>query len=193
MALWDDLLAEVIVLTNRRDRVAETGIFLRKAVRDLHNAGRFWRDLASVTIPDLPQTQVQEIDLSVHAPLFRKAASLAPAGLPDNWLTPVGIDEMLDVDNYIKPNIYWGFGNAIRVRASTPQSSYILQYWAYPAVTPTTFNSWIAANHRDAIVVRAAAAVLRSVNEAEQASRLETLAATLQAEVVSNNTLIEGH
>lgn len=188
MALWDDLLEEVGTLTNRSHLVAESAIALRQAVRKAHASGRFWRDLVEVPVTSLAIQQVQEISLDVHAPRFRQTAYIKSNTLNDVYFNPVAIDDLLDADDYSRVNVYWGFGNTLRVRARMAEDNYLLAYYQYPITSPTAaFTSWIANEFRDLIVVNAALNVLGVVGEQEIKGTLERLAASLRAEFIQQN------
>lgn len=192
MATWAELLTEIYSLTNRPDRVAETNLALRQAVRLAHKSGKFWRDLVSTTVT-LPVAQVQEIDIASWAPNFRGVATLGSATNELAVFNPVTIDDLLDSDNYARTNVYWGIGTKINIRAANPEELYTLRYYKYPIVFPTaSFNSWIADQHADLLILWAAASVLGSLGENDIRDRLNALALVELRELQNSNIEIVG-
>jgi hypothetical protein len=192
MATWQELLDEIYVLTNRSDLVAETGLALRQAVRIGHKSGKFWRDLQETTVPVL-SAQVQEIDIPSYMPSFRAIALIRGETNDQIQFSPVGIDDLLDNDGYNRTNVYWGVGSKLMLRAATPELNYRVMYYKYPIVFPTAqFNSWIADQHADFLILWSAVNVLSSIGEQEIKSRLEPLAAVELAELQKSNIEIVG-
>lgn len=188
MSLWTDLLAEINAITTRGELVIETGVALRKAIRSAHSSARFFRDMTEVTISGLTVTQVQEINLDINAPRFRQVVYLRSAERLDKYYTPIAIDELIDSEGYGRTDAYWGIGTMLRVRANAPEAAYVLGYTQYPVVFPTeVFNSWIANEFRDLLVLKAAANVLGMVGEQEIRGRCEAMAAELQREMIATN------
>lgn len=186
MALWDDLVTETYDLTKRPDLVQDTVVALRTATRKAHRVGKFWRDLAETTVSPA-SAEVQEVDIATDAPRFRSVALLHPLDRSDLEFDPVTIDDLLDSDGYRRTNVYWGFGDKLRIRAESPWTSYRLSYFRDPIVVPASYNSWIANEHREVITTWAAVLVLGGVNESEIAGRLERLLAISIADLRSDN------
>lgn len=188
MALWDDLLVEIYAITSRPDLVTETAMSLRKATRNVHASGRFWRDAIAVPLSGVVVAQVQDVNLELYAPRFRKVISLTAGSNVDHFLTPVNIDELLDNDNYARTNIFWGLGTSLRIRAASPNTDYILTYLRYPEVFPAAaYATWIANEFRDLLVLKAAIAVLNLSGEQEMIPRFSEMVNEMQRELVQAN------
>jgi hypothetical protein len=190
VALWDDLIGEVNSLTKRPDLVTYSNLALRQAVRTAHKSGKFWRDIVSVTV-NIAQDTVQELDILANTTRFRQAAYVK-AGTCDIYYDPVTIDDLLDADKFVRQDIYWAFGSIIKIRACSPQDSYELAYFQYPDVNPSTFNDWIADQHRDLLTMWAAMTVLGSVGEQEIRGNLEKLALLQLADLQQDSLEIVG-
>lgn len=187
MKSWNELITEIYTLTNRPDLVGETSLALRQAVRSAHKSGKYWRDLVEVPVT-ISVDQIQIIDLTVFAPRFRGLAYLRPTEYQDLYFDEVEISGLLDADGYANTNTFWGFGNQLRLRAANPVANYTLAYYRYPTVFPTdAFNSWIAEDHEDLLILWAAMAVLGMVGETDIRGRLEQLALTALANLQQDN------
>jgi hypothetical protein len=194
VALWDDLLSEVYTATNRPDLVSETSMALRQATRQAHKAGKFWKDLQEVSLQNLlTDTSTQELSLPSITTRFRQAAYLRYGEQEDKYLTPISVDDLLDPEGVGRTDVYWGFGTNIRIRARSPQSSYVLGYYSYPSVTPSSnYYTWIAEDHSDVLVLGAAVTVLGLIGEQEIKQRIEQLYAIAYADLISDNLEIQG-
>ena len=190
---WAELLDEIYTLTKRSDLVAETGVALRNAVRMAHKSGKFWRDLAQVTINNLALDTVQEVDIPTYLPRLKQVAYIRSTANNDLQLKEVRIDDLLDEDNYARTNVYWGLGTKLKIRAYAAEASYQVAYWRYPVVSPSTaFDSWIAEDHSDALILPAATTVLQMIGENEIRAKLEPLAAQAMRDLIEDNLEMQG-
>lgn len=194
MALWEDLVDEIYSLTGRSDLVVETAAALRQATRQAHKAHKFWRDLREVTLRGLSTaTQLQEISLANVSSRFRQMVYLYPAGRADLPLTPVAVDDLLHPEGYLRQHVCWGFGAYLRLRPYSLSDSYVLGFYEYPLLTPTSsYSTWIADSHSDVLTLGAASIVLAQVGEQEIAGRLDRLYAIAYADLVQDNLEIQG-
>lgn len=198
MALWDDLITEIYSLTARPDLTAETQIALRNSVRAAHKSGKYWRDLTTVTVgsdatPLVTTNSIQTIDLPTYCPNFRQLAYLK-SGTQDKQYRGIMIDDLIDPDNFYRTDVYYGFGQTIKLRAAYPENSYELAYYQYPVVSPTSsFASWIADQHRDLLTLWAACTVLAIVGETDIKTRLESSAAIEFANLQQDNLGVLGN
>jgi hypothetical protein len=193
MATWAEMIDEIYERTKRPDLVIETAQHLKMATRIAHKSGKFWRDLQKVVISALPLDQVQEITLESVAPRLRAISSLTSTANERVEYDPIAADDLLDVDGYLRTNVYWGFGATLQVRAAAPESSLTLRYFQYPIVaTPSTYNSWIANEHSDLLVNLAASNLLASVGEQEIAGRVSAMAALQLQDLKEDNIEIVG-
>lgn len=191
MALWDELIAEAVVLTKRPDLVNYGNLALRQAIRMAHKSGKYWRDLVELTVSPAVQT-VQEIDLAAETTRFRQVAYLR-SGTTDKWYDPITVDDLIDADRYPRQDVYYGFGDKIMIRSRGPEESYRLAYYQYPVVSPTSsFASWIADEHRDLLVLWTAMTILGTVGETEIRGTLEKLALIALADLQGDSLEIIG-
>ncbi len=192
MATWAELITEIYSLTNRPDLVAETNLALRQAVRIGHKSAKFWRDLQEVTVPALV-AQVQEIDIPSYMPQFRAIALLRSEANDQIEFKDVTIGDLLDNDGVSRTDVYWGVGTKLKLRAAAPEANYRVMYYKYPIVFPTaSFNSWLAEEHSDFLILWSAINVLSAVGEQEIKSRLEPLAAVELSALQKSNIEIVG-
>lgn len=191
MALWDELIAEAVVLTKRPDLVAYGALALRQAIRMAHKSGKYWRDLVKVTVTPTVQA-LQEVDLVATTTRFRQVAYLKSSGT-DKFYDPVTVDDLIDADRYVRTDVYYGFGDKLMIRSRGPEESYELAYYQYPIVSPTSsFDSWIADQHRDLLVLWTAMTILGTVGETEIRGTLEKLALVALADLQSDSLEIVG-
>lgn len=192
MALWDDLRGEVKTIINKSTLDAEIDLAMRQAIRAAHKSGKYWRDLAEVSLT-LPTTDaVQSVDLSTYAPNFRQTAYLKIAD-QDIYYSPVQIDDLVDADGFVRANIYWGLGASLKIRGESPMEQMKLCYYRYPIVSPlASMDSWIADQHRDLIVAWTASTILGMIGEQEIKGRMDTLAAIAFADLQQDNLEIHG-
>lgn len=189
---WAEVVTEVGIWTSRPDMVTETNLAIRQAIRRLHRSARFWRDLvvASVTPTDVViGTGNQQIDLSDLAN-YRQAAYLRYP-LQDAFLKPVDIADLLDQDNYLQDGVYWGMGNNLQIRTTTPQTTYVLAYLTHPNVVGNDSDSWLFLNYQDAVTLVAAAIILKLIGEDEIRTKVEALAAEEIRNIVQDNLEVE--
>ena len=193
MSTFAEIRTDVIAWTNRSKMVAETNMAIKQAIRTAHKAGKFWRDLQVLPLTGVSTASaIQSIDLASSAPFYRQIAYVKPATL-DMQYTAIGIDELFDPDKYYRLDVYYGVGNALNIRASSPATSIDIAYYSYPNITDTeTFSNWMTANHADLITLWAAATMLALVGEQEVKTRVEALSKLAYQDMIDDNISIAG-
>lgn len=189
---WADAVAEVATWTTRPGLVAETNLAIRQAIRKLHRSARFWRDIQIVNIVPTPVvvgTGNLQLDLT-DLQNYRQAIYLRYP-TQDTFLSAVDIADLLDQDNFLRDDVYWGMGNNLQIRTQNPQDSYVLAYLTQPTVVGNDSDSWIFQNYQDAVVLTAAAAILKLIGEDEIRVKCEQLAAEEMRNLIQDNLEVE--
>lgn len=202
MATSDSLAADVYVLTNRPDLVAETRVAIRKAIYKFHSADTFKRDLIT-----------QRLQMSLYAPLsldsfrwviplseftrFRRPRFLryppeltitpqVPAPLIDwpvgaAWskeFTEVSSDDIFDSYHSEYLNYYFIAGSALTIKSAYGMDYLDFSYYQYPLVPTVQTDpiiSWICDQYPDAVIEEAAGTVFKMIGKDDEYNRYQTL------------------
>jgi hypothetical protein len=188
MSLYTEIQSDVFSWTNRRTMVTETDMAIRQAIRKAHRAGSFYRDMTTVSVTGLSTaTSPQAIDLSASCPLYRQLYTVKPTGI-DSRYDIADVRDLLDLDGFPKYNVYWVVGTTLYIRASSPTESVDVTYYRRVNVDNlATLDDWIASEHKDLIVLWAAATVLTIVGEQEVKTRVEELAKLAYADLIADS------
>ena len=176
MALFDDLIADVITITNRPDLLAETKLGIRAAVVKLHGL-EFWREdrveeevavtvtegQFSITVTDL-DNPVRKIDG------IKKAYS-------DVYFDEIDPKQILDGFGYRRYNSYYRMGNLLNFLTDSGDTSVIVIYYKQPVAVETGFSSWIAETYPILVAMEAATFVFSSIGDKEQEAKIKAMIA----------------
>lgn len=194
---FNELLAEVYLLTNRPDLTGITTSAVRSATLSLHSLDYYYRDLVEVGLVFTTPEYLQQIDYRVVLPSFR---SLKYIRRTDSQGTALGDlfdvivpEQVLDQYKYTKTNVCYVAGQIIQIRSSCPVQYILLGYYAHPNVNSATYSSWIAVDHPWAIVYKAAETVFKTIGDTEQFAAYTRLAAEKQAEIAISNIQANGY
>jgi hypothetical protein len=162
------------------------------ALRTAHKSGKYWRDLSTTNLLNISTaTAVQQVALT-DAAGFRQVATLKYKD-EDRYLNSVAVDDLVDLDGYVRSDVYWGMGAYLNIRAYSPVSAYTLTYYRWPSTTDaSTVFSWILDDHEDLIVLLAASTVLGMLGEQEIKSRVDQLAGLAMADLQQDGLEIYG-
>jgi len=178
LALLDDMYA----LTGRPDLLAESALALRKATMKFHLADLWKNDItfALITVPVLDSSAESfryTLDLTVSAtyPLVRKVASISeynvtPTGY-ELQFTELDQDRIMDSYAIEMVNYWYQAGRQVSLRANKLLTTLRVNYYRFPDVAPTVYDSWIAEQFKDNIVVEAAATVFATIGKDAEAAR----------------------
>lgn len=193
MATWDDLKTDVFTWTNRSDLVAETELALRQAIRTAHRQGKFWQDMTTTVLAGLPVDQpVQQIDIATDLPRFKQIAYVK-SGYQDKYYSEAVAADLLDSDQYVRTNVYWGIGTILNIRGAAPEDLLEIAYYRQPITTPpASIDDWLLADYKDVVVLFAAGTVLGIIGEQEIKQRVDSLLLIEVAGLVQDQTEITG-
>jgi hypothetical protein len=196
MATFAELLADVIVLTNRPDLVNETKLAVKAATLKMHQIDFFYKDIYETGISFSSSEYSQQLEYRTLLPRFRslkylrESDSLGTVGKFFTVLTPA---ETLDTYGYTKRDVVYAAGELLQINSSSAFQYAILGCYLNPDVTEAGFNSWVALDHPYAIVYEAALTVFKMIGFDEQAVVVGKLALEQIAMVRSSNIQVEGY
>ena len=166
-----ELQAEVITITGRPDRVAETLLAVRQATLALHQCDYFYKDLYETGISFTSSAYLQELEYRSLLPLFRSLKFLRKAdssGTPGDFFEVVQPESIIDGFGYDRTNVCYVAGASIEIKSSTEFQYALLGCYLNPNITTVGYNSWIALDHPYAIVFEAAEKVFKMIGKTEE-------------------------
>ena len=166
-----ELQAEVITITGRPDRVAETLLAVRQATLALHQCDYFYKDLYETGISFTTSAYLQELEYRSLLPLFRSLKFLRKAdssGTPGDFFDVVQPESIIDGFGYDRTNVCYAAGASIEIKSSTEFQYALLGCYLNPNITTAGYNSWIALDHPYAIVFEAAEKVFKMIGKTEE-------------------------
>jgi hypothetical protein len=194
MATFAELIADVIILTNRPDLVNETTLAVKAATLKIHQADYFYKDIYETGVSFASSEYSQQLEYRTLFPRFRalkylrKSDSTGSAGSFFKVLTPA---EILDEYGLAKEDICYAAGELIQIKSSTAFQYMILGCYLNPDLS--TYGSWIALDHPYAIVYEAAITIFKAIGYDEQAAVFQRMAAEQLQLVRNSNILVEGY
>ena len=184
---FDELLAEVYILTNRPDLTAETSSAIRAATLKAHSSDFFSRDLYEVDLAFEFLEYKQCIDIyslfcNYRALKYLKRYTVIPDGAAgaENgcFLEIVTPEEILDSYHRNRSDIAYVAGRMLEIRAGVNFQHAIMGAYMYPVVTPVSdYSSWVAQLQPWAIINEAARVIFKMIGYDEQSAQYNTLVA----------------
>lgn len=176
MPLFDDILADVITLTNRPDLVNESKFGIRAATIKLHGLELWLEDKVEEIIDVVTENGIFAIPLAdfTYTPrkidFFKKVYS-------DDFFEETNPLAIKDRYGYRKTNIYYRAGSHFNFATDTNDTSIVASYYRSPVATETGYDSWIAEAYKELVALEAAIFVFSSIGDKEQEARIEKMAA----------------
>jgi hypothetical protein len=178
---FDELVAEVYILTNRPDLIAETKSAIKAATLKAHTSDYYSKDIHETGVEFDTSNYRQSLDYPALISNFRTLKYIRRV---ENELDDVGyFFEVLSVDNTLdtygrnKADIAYIAGRVIEIRSSVSFSKCLLGAYVLPLVTESNYSSWIAELHPFAIIYEAARVVFKSIGYDEQSAAITGLVA----------------
>lgn len=165
---FNELLAAVIVNTNRPELLAETAQAIRRAALKMHNLDYFLADLSEGKLAITPSLKPR-IGLSLFGPRFRKFAALHSSNSGE-VSKPLAAIEPSPFTGANKDSGYYLLGGSLVLQNCGLVDAIVFQFYSNPVVEKDNFDSWIATKHPYAIIDEASKNVLASVGNAEKAN-----------------------
>lgn len=191
MALFDDILTDVYVLTNRPDLQAESKLGIRVATIKLHSL-EFWREdrveeelLVTTADSEFTVSSAVAVGGFSYTPrpnniIFKKADS-------DVIFEEINPKQLLDGFGFKKYNVYYQAGNSYRFLTEDQDTSVFCSYYRQPGATEYAYDSWIATMYQHYIAVEAALFVANSAGDKELEARMQNMAAMNLAQLTINH------
>lgn len=172
----DELVTLVADRTKRIDKLTEIRTSARKAIRTVHSAGYFPRDIVE-----------DEVDLGgVHSefkimlpPRIRKFVGIAPLssnGKPirlttaDNFYEQITPKEVINNSFTKKSDTYYVAGATLIVRGTVGAAKLYVSYYAYPEVQDNSLETWLMLEN-DSIFIDATLADFYKIIGRQQMAR----------------------
>lgn len=193
------LVAEVYVLTNRPDLVAETESAVRAATLKLHGLDFFYPDIVEVQIAFPTAEYIQQLDYISLFPLWRAVKYLrvldtsANPPTPSKFITLIQPEFVIDEYHDERLDVMYAAGNYLNIKMSTEEATFLLGYYSWPNITSASYSSWIADRVPWAIINEAASQVFKSIGYDEQYTRFQTLNAEHLVIVKANGIVAQGY
>lgn len=177
--LYDDMLAQIYVLTNRPDLEGETKIALRTATLNAHMSDMYPRDCVTDWV-QLPNTAgAVAINMSTTFPNARgfskiRATDIQGAAYPEQDWNKIEIVELGDIYDpqygNLRTNIAYISGDSLVIRLPLNVGGFLVEWMKAPQTKRELYNSWIA-QIAPAIIWFWAAAIVMSTNGDDEKAR----------------------
>ena len=171
---FDELVAEVIILTNRPELLARTESAVRAATLKMHHTDYYSKDLfeTGVAFEDLNFRQhfgYQDLINNFRSFKHLRKASDACDEEGDFFdiITP---DEILDEYGKNRSDIAYVAGRTLEIRSSTEFRFAHLACYVHPILLKNDYCSWIAQQYPFAIVYEATRTIFKGIGYDEQAA-----------------------
>lgn len=172
---FDELVAEVYLITNRPDMVAETKSAVKSATLKAHTTDFYSKDIHETGIEFDTATFRQSLDYINLIPNFRALKYLRRVEDENDdvgkFFEVVTPEETLDAYGVNKSDIAYVAGRVLEIRSSTEFSKALLGAYVYPIVTPeAAYVSWVAEQFPYFIIHEAARRIFMAVGQLEEAN-----------------------
>ena len=168
------VVSDVMALTNRPDLVNETNLAVQAATLKAHQFDDWIKDFNEYSIAFTTSDYFQSLDYKSVIPLWRKPRYMrkydntAITGGPTDFLEYIPPEKVIDEYGYNRTNIFYVAGNQIQIRTDSPYQYFLVGCYVNPDITVAGYDSWIANDHKFAIVYEAVAIILKTVGMDEQ-------------------------
>jgi len=193
-----ELYAEVYLLTNRDDLVAQTAATVRSATLKIHQLDYFYKDIFETGIIFPAADYLQQLEYRTAVPRWRALKYLRKSdvsnGQNGNFFTIIPIPEFVQ-DQYAlnQPDVCYVAGDVLQIRSSTKLGYAILGCYRNPDITPLGYNSWVALDHPYAIIFEAAASIFKQTGDTDQFAAYIRMSAEEQQLVRISNIQPQGY
>ena len=168
---FNELLAEVYILTNRPDLVAETKSAIRAATLKMHQTDFYSKDIYETYITLGTAAYVHSIDyisLINNLRSFKYVRKIDSSGEAAAFIEILSPEELFDSYRQAKVDVAYVAGRVLEIKSSTEVDKLLLACYIRPVVTDSGFSSWVAEQYPYAIVYEAARVVFKTIGYDEQ-------------------------
>ena len=193
-----ELQAEVYLLTNRPDLVAQTSAAIRSATLKTHQLDYFYKDIFERSIVFPTDSYIQQLE---YRPLFPRWRALkylrktTAQSFDDGvFFTVIPVPEFVE-DSYRinQVDVCYVAGDLIQIRSSSKFQYLIVGCYRNPDITTGTYSSWVALDHPYAIIFEAAASIFKQTGDTDQFAAYMRMSAEEQQLVRISNIQAQGY
>lgn len=178
---FDDLIAEVYLVTNRPDLVGETKSAVKAATLKAHKTDFYSKDIFETGIEFDTAEFRQSLDYISLLSNFRAFKYLRRVEDENDdigkFFDIVLPEEVLDNYGCNRDDIAYIAGRVIEIRSSVMFSKALLGCYVLPIVRESDYLSWVAEQFPYAIVYEAARVIFKGIGYDEQSAQFNLLVA----------------
>lgn len=186
---FTEIFNEVILITKRPDLVDQTKQKIRSATIKAHHSDFYFKDLVEVPVQFTNLFFLQSFIPNEVVPQFRMAKYIrlwngGIEGDVGKFLTPIQIENSLDLYKNIKTDVFYMAGQLLQIRGACTLDKVLFGCYVNPVITPeASYSSWIANEQPYAIIYEAARQIFKSISYTEQANEFSGLVGEEYAEL----------
>jgi len=175
------IVADVMTITNRPDLVNETNLAVQAATLKAHQKDDWIKDFYEQSIGFPTSDYFQSLDYKSVFPLWRKPKYIrkydntAITGGPTDFLEYLTPEKVVDNYGANRTDVFYVAGSLIQIRVQDPYQYFLVGYYANPDITTAGYASWIANDHKFAIVYEAAAIIFKATGLDEQVAMMRDM------------------
>ncbi len=178
---FDELVAEVILQTNRPDLVGETKSAVKAATLKAHKTDFYSKDIFESGVEFGTSEFRQSLD---YVSLFSNFRAFKYFRRVEDETDDVGAfieiiapEEILDSYGCNRTDIAYVAGRVLEIRSSVSFSKALLGAYVYPIVREDAYLSWVAEQSPFAIIYEAARVIFKAIGYDEQSAQFNSLVA----------------
>lgn len=190
---FQELVAEVVDITKRPDKVTSIESAVKTATLKAHHSDYFFNDLVEVAVEFDYARYLQTFDPKQVVPRYRQVKYVriwegGMHGMPGNFLEHIQVEAALDNYGYQRSDVFYMAGQFLQTRTSSPLCKVLFGCYVHPLVTPSeNYSSWIADEYPGAIVYEAARTIFLQIGYQEQSRSMQALVAEQYAALGLSN------
>lgn len=178
---FQEIYDEVILITKRPDLVNQTKQKIRSATIKAHHSDFYYKDIVEVPVQFTNLFFLQSFIPTEVVPAFRMVKYIRLwqgdiNGDVGKFLTPIQIENSLDLYNNKKVDVFYMAGQLLQIRGACTLDKVLFGCYVNPIITPEiSYSSWIANEQPYAIIYEAARQIFKSISYSEQATEMSGL------------------
>lgn len=171
---FDELIAEVYLLTNRADLVGETKSAVKAATLKAHQSDFYSKDIFETGVEFDTPSFTQSLDYITLISNFRSFKYLRRVTDENDdvgaFFEIVAPEEVLDSYNQNRNDIAYVAGRVLEIRSAVSFSKALLGCYVNPIIREGAYNSWVAEQFPFVIVYEAARVVFAMLGQMEESN-----------------------
>lgn len=178
---FDELIAEVNLITNRPDLVGENESAIRAATLKAHQSDFYSKDIHETGVEFNTKSFRQSLDYISFISNFRSLKYLRRVEDENddlgNFFDIILPEEVLDSYGRNRADVAYVAGRVLEIRSSVEFTKALLGAYVLPVVRKGAYDSWVAEQHPFAIVYEAARVIFKAIGYDEQSATFNQLVA----------------